>query len=123
MCIEEPENGIYPGRLRALIGLLRDEAGRTHDDPESLEAQTKEPSAGLNQLPTQILLTTHSPVILAALRAHPQHLRFVDTVRRDGHRVTRTRPVGLPGTSQPGRDVVSPREIDLILHAIQEQDL
>lgn len=54
--IEEPENGIYPGRLRALVELLRGQA---------------EEEAGVF---TQVLLTTHSPVFLAALRNHPQHL-------------------------------------------------
>ncbi len=127
-CIEEPENGIYPGRLRALLDLFKEETTRQHDDPESLaqlDAQIQELGArGIhtNLLPTQILLTTHSPVILAALKKHPEQLRFVDTVRRDGHRVTRVRTVGPATTADHGRFTVSPREIDLILNAAQSED-
>lgn len=130
-CIEEPENGIYPGRLRALLDLFKEETTRQHDDPETLarlDAEYQEMrdmgTVGINTnlLPTQVLLTTHSPVILAALKKHPEHLRFVDAVRRDGHRVTRVRTVGPATTADHGRFTVSPREIDLILNAAQSED-
>lgn len=97
--IEEPENGIYPGRLLALVELLRKEAAT---------------STGV--LPTQILLTTHSPLILAALREHSEHLRFIDTVHRDHRRVTRARKVGQSG--DPRHLYVSTREIDQLLNTI-----
>lgn len=128
LCIEEPENGIYPGRLRALLELLRDETTRRHDDPgviARLDALLQDVGAraiATNLLPTQILVTTHSPVILAALRNHPEHLRFVDAVRRDGHRFTRVRPVARPGAADRGRFTVSPREIDLILDAAHSEE-
>jgi predicted ATPase len=127
-CIEEPENGIYPGRLRALLALFKEETTRPHDGSEALARLDALIEASLargistNLLPTQILLTTHSPVILAALRKHPEHLRFVDAVRRDGHRVTRVRTVGPAVTADHGRLTVSPREIDLILDAAQSED-
>lgn len=127
-CIEEPENGIYPGRLRALLELFKEETMRQYDDPEALarfdEQLHRAGATGLytNLLPTQILLTTHSPVILAALRKHPEHLRFVDAVRRDGHRLTRVRTVGPAGKADHGRSTISPREIDLILDATQSED-
>ncbi|MBK9755287.1 MAG: ATP-binding protein [Nannocystis sp.] len=135
ICIEEPENGIYPGRLRALLELFRSEAQRRHDDPEALaqlEALVRFDADGIghhglvgvshNFLPTQILLTTHSPVILAALRKHPEHLRFVDAVRRDGHRFTRVRSVGKPVPGDLGRFTIAPREIDLLLNAAQSEE-
>ncbi|MBA3547755.1 MAG: AAA family ATPase [Nannocystis sp.] len=127
-CIEEPENGIYPGRLRALLDLFREEAMRQYDDPEALaRLDARFPNLGAmrvitNLLPTQLILTTHSPVILAALRKHPEHLRFVDAVRRDGHRLTRVRTVGPTSTADHGRFTVTPREIDLILDATQSED-
>jgi predicted ATPase len=102
LCVEEPENGIYPGRLRALLALLRDVTATA--------------------LPTQTILTTHSPVALAALRPRPQHLRFVDMVRRGGERVTRVRNVGKPGAEDRGRGAISPREIDLLLEAVQSEE-
>ncbi len=97
--IEEPETGVYPGRLRALVDLLR---ARTEASDE---------------LGAQILLTTHSSVVLAALRDHPQHLRYIDTVHRDGRRVTRARAVGQPDGETRHR-LISLREIDRLLQSI-----
>ncbi|MEM9291234.1 MAG: AAA family ATPase [Acidobacteriota bacterium] len=57
LCLEEPENGIHPGRLRELIPLLRDLVV----DPAMVERPA-------HPLPlTQLLLNSHSPVVLAAL--------------------------------------------------------
>lgn len=124
--IEEPENGIYPGRLGALLEHLRAETLRRHDDPDGLARLDADilfvgaREIETNLLPTQILLTTHSPVILAALRRHPQHLRFVDVVRRDGRRVTRVRAAG--PAAEKGRAAISLREIDQILHAAHSEE-
>ncbi|MDI1434502.1 AAA family ATPase [Polyangium sorediatum] len=95
--IEEPENGIYPGRLRRLLSILRDT------------------SASDNK--SQILLTTHSPVVVAAFRDQPQMLRVVDVVVRDGKRETRARPVGKPKKPSDSAFVASLREVDMLLHA------
>lgn len=129
VAIEEPENGIYPGKLRNLLKLLRAVSERRYDDPESIAEVLAQVNAhgmagvsGAQMLPTQILLTTHSPVVLAALRAHPEHLRFVDTVRRNGERVTRVRGVGDAANSAHARTMISPREIDALLHAADAED-
>jgi len=127
VCIEEPENGIYPARLRALLDLLQKETARRHDTAEDLvrlDAEIRGSGAigmSANLLPTQIIATTHSPVFLAALRKQPQQLRFVDTVRRDGHRVTRVRTVGRTNATSRDRTMISAREIDLLLHAAQSE--
>jgi predicted ATPase len=128
--IEEPENGIYPGRLRALLETLRGETERRpHEEPALLAALAERvndsPGGGgvvENLLPTQILLTTHSPVLLAALQRRPQHLRFIDTVHRDGRRVTRARAVGRPGSAERRHLVISPREIEQLLDAATHED-
>ncbi|MBZ5714039.1 AAA family ATPase [Nannocystis pusilla] len=104
LCIEEPENGIYPGRLRRLIDLLR--------EVTDLDAWREERS---DRLPPQVIVTTHSPVFLAALREHPQHLRYIDTVQRGGIRVTRARPVGERASAQEGQTIASLAEISAIL--------
>ncbi len=129
IAIEEPENGIYPGKLRALLSLLRDVSERRYDDPDSIEEMMApgraRGAAGIlfaHLLPTQILLTTHSPVVLAALRAHPEHLRFVDTVRRNGERITRVRGVGDVAAGAQARMMISEREIDVLLHAADAED-
>ncbi len=127
LVVEEPENGIYPGRLRRLLELFREEASRRHDDADSLarlDARldgTEMEGLHSNLLTTQILVTTHSPVILSALRKQPRHLRFVDTVRRDGHRITRVRTVGRPTTPEQGRFKISPREIDMLLDSAHDE--
>jgi predicted ATPase len=100
--IEEPENGVYPGRLRKLLDYLQEIAAPTGEGAP--------PTA-------QLILTTHSPVVLAALRAHPEHLRFVDLVRRDGQLVTRARTVGVTGGPDRGQRTISLREIDELLQA------
>ncbi len=67
----------------------------------------------------QVLLTTHSPVALAALRSEPQHLRFIDMVIRDGWRVSRARAVAPQVSRSDASRLVSVKEIDRLLHAAQ----
>lgn len=104
ICIEEPENGIYPGRLRRLIDLLRE----VTDSSAWRARQVSIP-------PPQVIVSTHSPVFLAALQEHPQHLRYVDAVQRGKYRVTRARPVGKPASASEGKDLISMSEIGAIL--------
>lgn len=106
ICIEEPENGIYPGRLRRLIDLLREATAWTQYHQDSSERP-----------PPQVIVTTHSPVFLTALREHPQLLRYVDVVRRDRCRVTRARSLATGEQHEPGRRV-SVREIEAVLAGI-----
>ncbi len=103
LCIEEPENGIYPGRLRRLIDLLRE----VTDSSAWRSGAEGDP-------PPQVIVTTHSPVFLTALKDHEHLLRYVDVVRKDRHRVTRARPLAAPGQSDPAR-FVSPNEIGAVL--------
>jgi predicted ATPase len=104
--MEEPENGIYPGRLRRLIDLLRDV---TRPDAW-IAGEAARPAP-------QILITTHSPVFLAALRQQPDALRYIDTVVSDGQRRTRARRVGEPSRADRGT-VIGVGEIDAILHSV-----
>jgi predicted ATPase len=106
ICIEEPENGIYPGRLRRLIDLLREAT-----------AWTGWHGGARERPPPQVIVTTHSPVFLAALREQPQSLRYVDVVRRDRCRVTRARALATGEQHEPGR-YVSLREIEAVLAGI-----
>ena len=117
--IEEPENGVFPGRLRVLLEILR-KASQEHitvAEAQARRGQTTPDSGNLtiNYRAPQILLTTHSPVVLSALLSEPRHLRFIDMVRRNGERVTRARTVGPVTSPQEGRFIISPREIEAIL--------
>ncbi len=104
VCIEEPENGIYPGRLRRLIDLLRE----VTDSRAWREDRTSRP-------PPQIIVTSHSPVFLSALGEHSDHLRYLDTVLRDGVRATRARRVSAARSPRASRDEISVREILAVL--------
>jgi predicted ATPase len=67
VCFEEPENGIHPARLGALIGILRGmvtRADRTHYDTDGALVQ--------------MLLNSHSPVVLSHLDS--TEMVFADTV-------------------------------------------
>lgn len=52
LCFEEPENGVHEGRIRQLIEMLREAA--------EIESHTFDPF--------QIIINTHSPAVLSALR-------------------------------------------------------
>ncbi|MBA3545583.1 MAG: AAA family ATPase [Nannocystis sp.] len=105
ICMEEPEDGIDPGRLRRLIDLLRDV---TRPDPW-IAGEAGRPAP-------QILITTHSPVFLAALRQQPDALRYINTVVRDGQRLTWARRVGEPSRAERST-TIGIGEIDAILHS------
>ena len=104
--VEEPENGVYPGRLRKLVEYMQEIAEQDREDGGS---------------PTQLVLTTHSPVVLAALRSRPELLRFVDLVRRDGQLATRARTVSPTPGPDRGQLSISLREIDDLLHAADSE--
>ncbi|MBQ1121828.1 AAA family ATPase [Streptomyces sp. B15] len=87
--VEEPENGLHPSRVPTLLSRLR---GRVSDLKSLTEGHGR-----------QTLVTTHSPVALAAaLEEAPDSVIFLDSVTRFGdgqspRRVTRARPVAQEG--------------------------
>jgi predicted ATPase len=115
ICFEEPENGIFPQRLAQFVRHLRNLVAR---------AQENRASGGSPAL-TQLILSSHSPAILRALRSHyDTHLRddvvFIDTAAKVSpgspkSRVTRVRRIN--SAMQPSllegdpSTVVSPAEV------------
>lgn len=91
ICFEEPENGVHPGQLRTLIARLRELAAAPFGDDD----------ASLSQL----LMTSHSPVVLSLLQsersngARPGCVLWADVVtridpdRKTAGQRTRIRPV------------------------------
>lgn len=79
LCMEEPENGMHPSRVPALVGLLRDFAV----DPE-LACDADNPLR-------QVVLNTHSPDIVRQLE--PDEVLFVDTLRGQKDVAAIIRPV------------------------------
>jgi predicted ATPase len=53
ICLEEPENGIHPNRIRAILKLLRD-----------IATDSNEPVGPENPL-RQVIINTHSPMVVA----------------------------------------------------------
>ena len=60
VCFEEPENGIHPARVKHLIRMLQEMVTDVFDIHEEGEIDVMEPLA-------QLLLNSHSPVVLGAL--------------------------------------------------------
>ncbi|MEZ0111217.1 putative ATPase [Catenulispora sp. EB89] len=82
LLIDEPENGVYPERLRKLLRAIASVTG---------------PSVGDSSVPPmQVLLASHSPVVLDVLPA--ENVVFLDAVPQVGlgkrRRVTRARRAG-----------------------------
>ena len=68
LCLEEPENGIHPERIVAMLRLLQD-----------LATDVREPSGEDNPL-RQVIITTHSPVVVA--QVPNESLLFGERARR-----------------------------------------
>lgn len=62
LLLEEPENGVHPNQLPALLNLIRD-----------IACDTKLPVDETNPL-RQVCFTTHSPGLVGLLR--PEEMRF-----------------------------------------------
>lgn len=118
VCFEEPENGIHPGRLKALIEGLRTTVTSPTDD----QIDSNNP-----ELLSQLLLNSHSPVVLAAMKEAPQHedaVLFCDLVTvadprlGQSRRRTRFREVRLGDQTElfgEERDRVTRFEVDQYL--------
>lgn len=106
-CFEEPENGVHPARLRTLIDYLRElviDPTSDIDAPETL---------------TQLLVTTHSPVVVAALAAGEGYYFDTTTLveaERQPARQTRARAVerALP-IHEDGDETISMHEVEQYL--------
>jgi len=86
VCFEEPENGVHHSRLKAMIRRLREWVS----NPFSKEVDEQEPLS-------QMLLNSHSPVVLSELQQgeimFSDILTVVDPIAHQRSRITRMRPV------------------------------
>lgn len=90
VCLEEPENGIHPGRIDALMELLSDMA-----------VDAREPVDPDNPL-RQVIVSTHSPVVAA--RAQPEELVFADLRDAPGYAPGRLRSLVVRAIEKTWRD-------------------
>jgi len=129
ICFEEPENGVHPGRVKELVRRLR----HMVTIPESF-------AAGSDALPlSQLLLNSHSPVVLSALVDKDLHsvdgsVLFADTSsvvdpsKGERRRRTRLRPIRskpqmvLEGIEDGASEMVSDFEVRRVLDTAQTEE-
>ena len=83
LCFEEPENGIHPARMPAMVELLRD-----------IAVDAGEPVGPDNPL-RQVIVNTHSPRLFEAVSA--DEIIYFEAVRRGRTGVALTEPSAPPG--------------------------
>ncbi|CAN5425704.1 AAA family ATPase [soil metagenome] len=137
ICFEEPENGVHPARIKQLIQRLKDMV----TCPPDFEEEEETESAGKKVVPplSQLLLNSHSPVVLSALIDKDLHpvdgsILFADTATvsdpesHELRRKTRLRPVwskaqaGLFSESGDGKNFVSEYEVKKVLETVGTED-
>ena len=126
VCFEEPENGVHPFRLKSLIARLRD----LLTDPTSTKVDRDDPLA-------QLLVNSHSPVLLAALRDYEMNFSdirsSVDPRTKSVSRKTSIVPIRRP-KNQPktqweklslwgptGQEYMTPVEVDRYLATVDRE--
>jgi predicted ATPase len=119
ICLEEPENGIHPGRLKAVISRLGELVSR----PQADKVDPKQPLA-------QMIVSSHSPVVLASVP--PEDVVFFDVVSvvRPGSmlastktRVRRLRPAkDEPSVQRNGHHYVSQYEVTRYLSSARQEE-
>ena len=94
LCMEEPENGIHPARIEAMVDLVR-----------SLAVDPNEPPGPGNPM-RQVMVNTHSPNFV---RYHADDLLAAvpSTVRRNGIITTTLELRPLPNTWRDGPEVAT----------------
>lgn len=117
VCFEEPENGVHPGRLKTLIEKLRS----CVTDITSEEIDETEPLS-------QILLNSHSPVVLSALeKGEGMFADLVSVVKpnqRTVNRKTRIRPIKthtIQPADEPAAEMVSSFEVERYLQSTKRE--
>jgi predicted ATPase len=117
ICLEEPENGIHPDRLKAVISRLRGLVSNPHAD----KVDAKQPLA-------QLIVSSHSPVVLASVP--PEDVVFFDVVAvvRPNCASTRTRVRRLPpardepSVGRNGHQYVTQHEVTRYLSSARPQE-
>lgn len=131
ICFEEPENGVHPGRVQQLVRRLNDMVAK----PATYAAED-----GLVPPLCQLLLNSHSPVVLSALQkpdedGKPLNAEILfadmatvsDPLRKELRRKTRLRPVVRPDTPQASlfenipQGHVSPLEVNNVLGTVSAE--
>ncbi len=105
ICMEEPENGIHPKRIAAMLSLVRALAGEESADEkdENEQGVDSEGPGGLRQ----VLINTHSPLLVGKLA--DDELLVAHTLRFKGAEFVSFRP--LPETWRAVANKLKPSEL------------
>jgi predicted ATPase len=110
LCLEEPENGIHPERIPAMLRLLKD-----------IATDTNEPVGPDNPL-RQVIINTHSPAVVGQVPEDSLLVAELKETIRSGHRFKRVSFSCLPGTwrdrNQEKSNVVSKGKLMAYLNPI-----
>jgi predicted ATPase len=113
-CMEEPENGIHPARIEAMVNLTR-----------SLAVDSQEPPGPGNPF-RQIIVNTHSPRFVQEVAAEsPGDILAAElaTIRRDDRLTTALRLVPLRDTWRTKGDSVRSIPIELLIeYGLKDSD-
>lgn len=86
ICLEEPENGIHPGRIPAMLELLLDMA-----------VDVNQPVGRANPL-RQVIVNTHSPAVVHQVPSESLLIAETEQAMQSGTRYQKAVFSGLPGT-------------------------
>ncbi|NHA69410.1 AAA family ATPase [Phycicoccus flavus] len=107
LCMEEPENGIHPSRIQAMVELVRDLAV----DPFS-KVDVENPLR-------QVIVNTHSPYFVQFQEANDLMLALPVTVKRGAQAATSIRLLPIKGTWRAPRtndSVTRPTIVDYLIN-------
>ena len=114
VCFEEPENGVHPVRLKSMIQRFRELV----TDPADEDVDISEPLS-------QLLVNSHSPVVLSSLSLGEGEVMFAETVSTVAaasngvQRKTRIRPVRLGDLEAKPEETVTRHEVERYLSTAQ----
>jgi predicted ATPase len=112
ICLEEPENGIHPGRIPAILELLQDIAADVHeivDDSNPLR---------------QVIINTHSPAVVLQVPEDSLVVARLKEKVQDGQRFSRASFGSLSGTWRvnAGMNVISKGELLSYLNPVRQRE-
>lgn len=111
LCLEEPENGIHPERIPAMLRLLRD-----------LATRPSEPADNANPL-RQVIVNTHSPSVVGQIDDDDLLIVVPEETWRQGHPTVRPVFRWLSDTwrsrDRPNIDSISPGQLLTYLQPIE----
>ncbi len=96
VCLEEPENGVHPGRIEAWVRLLRD-----------LAVDPRQPPGASNPL-RQVIVATHSPAFVQLVDAGDLLLATRESLEDQHRPVLRCRPLAGTWRARQGGNGMSP---------------